>query len=434
MKANKAIRLLFINILAVIVARSQPQIGGFVEYDNITYFKNIDEQKINGRNQVILQVELSHRINANADIFGAVEFRNDQDDPARDRIYLDEVFLNLYVGNFDIRIGKQIYAWGRADGFNPTDNLTVWDFSDILDTEDEKIGLISGWVNYYAGNWTLAAVLAPSFVPSVLPLPNSRWFPQLPESVPNPLYPQFGPPALKANYIYAPQVLPDQGFESTQYALKLSGFASGWDYSLSWFDGFDDLPAIHTSTEIDSSLTTAEITLENRYHRRQAIGVDFATTSRAFGVRGEAAYYITEDWKGTDPNIDDPYFQYALGVDYTFRDLFAGKDLFILLQWLQEIQIPDRGTEYRIFDLNHIFRKSFFGKADLKLGEFSRLTFEGVWNIDTEDWWMQPGFEWSITDGVHLLATVDLLDGPQDSFFGIFSDNNRFQFRLKYSF
>ncbi|MFQ5798063.1 MAG: hypothetical protein ACE5H0_05125 [Bacteroidota bacterium] len=165
-----------------------------------------------------------------------------------------------------------------------------------------------------------------------------------------------------------------------------------------------------------------------------ATGADFATTFGKLGVRSEAAYYITEDWRGTDPAIDDPYLQYTLGLDRTFRDVFPDKDLFVLVEWVREVQVPDRNTPYRVTDLNHVFRKSLIGKADLSFGELTKLTFEGVFNIENEDWWVRPGLEWSVTDGVKLLAGIDLLGGSADSFFGTFRDNRRIQFRLKYSF
>jgi hypothetical protein len=426
--------LLLIVMGYVVAGYSQPRLGGFVEYDNITYFKNIDRSKINGRNQAILQLELQHSVNPKANIFGSLEFRNDQADASRDRVYLDEAYLNLYLGSFDVRVGKQIYAWGRADGFNPTDNLTSWDYTDFLDTEDERLGLISARVDYYFGDWTLEGVLAPTFTPSVLPTADSRWFPVMAAEIPNPQFPAIGQPTLKASYALVPSVLPEKSLKNTQYAMKLSGIYRGWDFSVSWFDGFDDLPALHTKTIVDSAFTSAEIVLQPRYHRRRAIGADAATTVGSIGLRGEAAYYLTEDWNGTDPAIDDPYLQYALGVDRTFSDLLPDKDLFVLLQWVQEVQIPDRQTVYRITDLNHVFRKSLMGKADLDFGEYTKLTSEGVFNVETEDWWVQLGLDKSIVDGVNLYAFIDLLGGPQDSFFGPFKDNRRAQVRLKYSF
>lgn len=74
------------------------------------------------------------------------------------------------------------------------------------------------------------------------------------------------------------------------------------------------------------------------------------------------------------------------------------------------------------------------GRVELSLSDFVDLTLTGVMNFETEDWWVQPGIEWSVNDGVQLDARVDLLSGPDDSLFGMFNDNKRFQLRVKYSF
>jgi len=39
-------------------------------------------------------------------------------------IKLREAYVNAYMGPVDVRLGKQIVVWGRADGINPTNNIT----------------------------------------------------------------------------------------------------------------------------------------------------------------------------------------------------------------------------------------------------------------------------------------------------------------------
>ncbi len=41
------------------------------------------------------------------------------------RVKLREAYVNAYIGPLDLRFGKQIIVWGRADGINPTNNLTL---------------------------------------------------------------------------------------------------------------------------------------------------------------------------------------------------------------------------------------------------------------------------------------------------------------------
>jgi len=49
---------------------------------------------------------------------------------------LREAYLETGWGPLDLRIGKQIVAWGRADRINPTDNLTAKNFT-LLDPDDD---------------------------------------------------------------------------------------------------------------------------------------------------------------------------------------------------------------------------------------------------------------------------------------------------------
>ena len=52
-----------------------------------------------------------------------------------------EAYLDLSHGPLDLRIGKQIIAWGRADRINPTDNLTPRDYTLLVpDDDDQRLG------------------------------------------------------------------------------------------------------------------------------------------------------------------------------------------------------------------------------------------------------------------------------------------------------
>jgi hypothetical protein len=50
---------------------------------------------------------------------------------------LREAYVNAYVGPVDLRLGKQIIVWGRADALNPTNNLTPVDFRIRSPLEDD---------------------------------------------------------------------------------------------------------------------------------------------------------------------------------------------------------------------------------------------------------------------------------------------------------
>ena len=59
------------------------------------------------------------------DAFAEVRFRAGHEfQKTVSEINLREAYVNAYVGPFDFRIGHQVVVWGRADGWNPTDNIT----------------------------------------------------------------------------------------------------------------------------------------------------------------------------------------------------------------------------------------------------------------------------------------------------------------------
>ncbi|NOX88360.1 MAG: hypothetical protein GXO77_04980 [Calditrichaeota bacterium] len=403
--------------------------GGFVEIDHISYPKISDENKINSRNQGILQLELTADLNEKTAFFSAIEFRDDQSDAARNRVYLDEAYIDLFWDRFDMRVGKQIIIWGKADGVNPTDLITPWDYSDLLDTENERIGVIAVKARYFLSGWEAEGIVVPAFTASVLPSARSRWMPEFPDEAPNPLYPQFGPAALAVAYRFQSPEMPDESMKNALFAAKISASRAGWDFSFSYYHGWDDLAVFHQLSVIRGD--TLFVTVQPRYHRLRAIGGDFSTTLGKFGLRGEAAYYLTDDLNRQDPEVDDPYFQYVVGLDRTFSNIIGENNLFVLVQWIHEVTGGDFAQSN---PLSHVFQRAVSGNVKLELGAYASIGLEGVYDLERRGYYLRPELSYGIADGVNLNAAVDLPGGKAGSLFGQFKDNKRLQLKLKVSF
>ena len=96
---------------------------------------------------------------------------------------LREAYVNAYVGPFDLRLGKQIVVWGRADGLNPTNNITPVDFRIRSPLEDDiRLGNVGARAFLRLGVVRLEGVWMPTYLPTELP----------PVSLPQ--YVAFGPP------------------------------------------------------------------------------------------------------------------------------------------------------------------------------------------------------------------------------------------------
>ena len=66
---------------------------------------------------------------------------------------LREAFVDVRLGRLDLRAGRQIIAWGRADGVNPTDNLSGQDLTLLVpDDDDRRLGTTAVRASYYVGD------------------------------------------------------------------------------------------------------------------------------------------------------------------------------------------------------------------------------------------------------------------------------------------
>jgi len=118
-----------------------------------------------------------------------------------------EAYVDYYSDLVDVRFGKQIIAWGKADEMNPTDILNPQNLSNI--TEDKsirKIGLIELKTDMKRYGFVLTGIWKPEFESMQIPKLGSRWsFFTIPgmTSLPQPVY-------------------PENRLKNTEWALKLS--------------------------------------------------------------------------------------------------------------------------------------------------------------------------------------------------------------------
>src|SRR6185503_16216558 len=85
-------------------------------------------------------------------------------------IDLREAYVNTYLGPFDLRLGKQIIVWGRADALNPTNNLTPVDFRIRSPLEDDiRLGNVGARAFLRLSPVRLEGVWMPTYLPTELP-------------------------------------------------------------------------------------------------------------------------------------------------------------------------------------------------------------------------------------------------------------------------
>ena len=90
---------------------------------------------------------------------------------SEDMFQLREAYMVWYPNFGEVKLGKMIHAWGAADGNNPTDNLSPYDFYYMfLSGTDRKLGTLSASSLVYVGSFQLQLVVLPDFVECHNPL------------------------------------------------------------------------------------------------------------------------------------------------------------------------------------------------------------------------------------------------------------------------
>ena len=125
-------------------------ISGRAEYFYMARLKNAEIANIPFR---LLDLNVQHQVNDKFSIFGnvGIEYRNREDtdfmtssDIEDFSFDLRKLYMSMYVGNGEIRIGKQIHSWGSVDENSPLDNLNAYDYYYLLlGGAEKKLGSYS---------------------------------------------------------------------------------------------------------------------------------------------------------------------------------------------------------------------------------------------------------------------------------------------------
>jgi hypothetical protein len=207
---------------------------------------------------------------------------------------LREAFVDVRFGQLDVRIGRQIIAWGRADGVNPTDNLTGEDLTLLApDDDDRRLGTTAVRASYYLGDVSVTGLWLPEFRGLRFPLPPA-------------------PPGQAF-------VRDVDEWPGDQWAVRVEQTGRAVDWSASYFDGLDLFPDLGIDVGLVSG-APAIPGIRLTHHRVRIAGGDMAANIGRFALRAEGAYVDTEDSTGDDPYTKNPFVFLVLGGDRTFRE------------------------------------------------------------------------------------------------------------------
>jgi len=335
-------------------------------------------------------------------------------------VNLQEAYIDYYSDLLSVRFGRQIMAWGKADEINPTDILNPQDMSNILEDKIiRKTGLFAVKANWLFNDFNLETIWKPLFKPMTLPAPGSRWglFPMTTGTQP------------------PPEILPGHELDETEWAVKLSRTISMFDISVSWFDGWDNIPTTATLPDSSGELEPHHLL----FHRTRMIGAEFAGSIGSVGIWNETAYFSTSDHEGKDPLVKNPYIQTVIGSDYTF-----GCGLKVNIQFVQEFLLmidndAERDAEEAVISKLGIgmpLQQALTGRIAMPFGfgETHSVELFGIYDIKENGLMLGPRLMLSPEEAVKLEVGAVILGGDDGSMFGRMDGNDNLYVKFTYSF
>jgi predicted RND superfamily exporter protein len=230
-------------------------------------------------------------------------------------IRVHDAFAELTAGRLDVRAGFSRVVWGRLDEVQPTDVVNPLDVSRFFfEGRSEArlpVALIRGRV-FLSDGAAIEAVLVPVF--------RCGRFDQLDEPT-SPFSPITRPGegvavCLAIGCPTLPPVIVDDepaaGTASAQGGVRLTATTGRVDWALSAFRGLEPF-AIY---ELSASAPGTPLRVEGKHPRFTMIGGDAETVRGEWGIRGEVAAFV-------DDNFQSPALRIAEGTSF---DAGAGVD------------------------------------------------------------------------------------------------------------
>ena len=231
--------------------------------------------------------------------------------PAHTGFRLNEAYYRYSGEIWDISVGRQVIAWGQADGFKLTDVLSARDSSEFIafSGDDARLPSDSIRLRFFHNLFTFEAVAVPFFTPNKLPrfgfengAKDGLYYIDTPDTFD--MQTPFGTLTAPIAYTKTQSAKP-QMFTDTEAAARFSFFLPGVDFSVSGFYGWDKNPRyVKTGYAKKGLLNPAapfgllnpyvpkelHTNLNEEYYRIGMAGIDAAIPAGDVTIRLETAW------------------------------------------------------------------------------------------------------------------------------------------------
>ena len=310
-----------------------------------------------------------------------------------------EAYVDFERDALAVRFGRQIVAWGRADGVNPTDKLAPKDFNLLTpDDDSQRLGIDAIKIRYALNPSISLTAVAAQFTAHITPQG-----------------------ALPANLVKAPEPA------GTEWAVKLDRAWQGLDWSVSYFDGYERFARYR----LDLGTPKAPV-FQGDFERSRSVGADLALASGAWTWRAEFSHAALRPGCDQCPKDERRVSRAVLGADLDFADTMnLNVQLLATRHWdyrestqasgLQrtlELGRTRLNTEYAALETGLTFRLS-----DRLLNDKLKWEIGGVFDLTGQSRLIRPRVSYALNDYARLSAGIDFYEGDAQTYFGALTKN-----------
>ena len=338
-------------------------------------------------------------------------------------VELRELYLDSFVGEAFLRLGKQQIVWGEADGLRVLDVVNPFHFREFIlpEFEDRRIPLWTAMVEVPVGPLTGQLVWLPDHSYDDVPGGDSTFAFSTPRAVPRPPAALVGGGPVRLNATDRP----DRFLLDDDVGLRFTGFLGGWDFSLNYLYHYRDEQVLFREP-----LAGGGVAYSARYERSHLVGGSFSNAFGDFTLRGELGYstdrfFLTNDAGDADGVYETNEFGYVLGLDYQ-----VDSDLRLSGQIFQSvIERPPEGATRERLDTN----VTLLIEQELRNDTITASALV-IQSADDGDGLVDIDLSYQLRSNIVLTAGADVFYGDEDGLFGQFQDQSRITVGIEIGF
>ena len=375
-------------------------------------------------------------------------FRNDLSQPKSNSMtdLLRELYVDIYLKKWTLRLGKQQVVWGNTEGLKMLDIINPTDLREFNQDkfEDSRIPLWMIKAEYRLGiNTTAQFLLVPDVEQNYNAPPGSPYAIKAVQDIEVPL--ALNILSLRKNSV-------TDGIDNMEIGFRFMQNFGTWEYSLNYFYHWTDYPGVYFQGIVPNSRSPIGITtlLEQRFKRVHSIGGKFSKSFES--LLGLKSPVIRLEWV---LDLDDigqeliftPFgaqviqnrsddLNYAISLDKEFlRPLWLWPyGLNMEISYFQTITL-DYKSNY-LTALSLVPLDEYQNSVSLYLWTYyinKELSPEVLIAYDDDGgWWMRPRVQWDVTADLICVLGANLYWGHRSTTWGQYKENDQVVFEIKY--